>query len=316
MTSPPHNPLQLDEDQVRTAADFHESYAASVLRDAEAAGDRTAALMEAASAYRLAGQWRLLLDVNDARDLLLRAAGLFTSVGLTYGVFLEASLAPAGVRDRRDALVSLLLRTGGTPYADRGPGSDEPLPDRFLDHVQQQTYLLLACAALTPPGTGNAAELRAFAARSPHREGVVPMGSMALPVRTFWGLALDMLSPEDESAAYAVTLTEMSRAYARTVDLAMANTRTWFSAAAPIDVADLDVTGTMAMGVRRFGPHRMQALLGADTTRLSAVARVPLDLGMRVAGRPGGPPVPDVEPPGPRRGPGGLGGPGRPGGLR
>ncbi|MFF0161738.1 hypothetical protein ACFYRY_29975 [Streptomyces sp. NPDC005263] len=315
MTSPPHNPLQLDEDQVRTAADFHESYATSVLRGAEAADDPTAALMEAASAYRLAGQWRLLLegDVNDARAVLLRAAGLFTRVGLAYGAYLEASLAPDRVGDRRrEAWMDRLLRTGGPRYAERGPESDEPRPDQFLDHVQQQTYLLLACAALTTPGTADAAELRSFAARSPHREGVVPMGSMAMPVRTFWGLALSMLSPEDESTAYALTLTEMSRAYARTVDLAMANTRTWFNAAAPIDVADLDVTGTMAMAVRRFGPARMRRLLRADTTGLSAVARVPLNLGMRVAGGPEGP---DLEGPAPR-GPGGLGGPEGAGGLR
>ncbi|MCT9076932.1 hypothetical protein [Streptomyces fulvoviolaceus] len=286
MTSPPLEPLQLDTNQVRTAADFHESYARFALRQAERSDDGMAAFIESASAYRLAGQWRLLVDPDGARDLLLQAARLLTRAELTYGAYLEASLAPDRVgRDQRGEWVDRLLRTGGRPFAERGSGSEEPRPGGPLDHVQQQTYLLLACAALTTPGSEAAAVLRSFAARSPHREGVVPMGSMAMPVRTFWGLALDMLSAEDESAArsYAGTLAEMSRAYDRTVDLAMANTRTWFNAAAPIDVADLDVIGTMAMGVQRFGPGRMRELLAPDAVELSAVARVPLNLGMRVA---------------------------------
>ncbi|WP_406438711.1 hypothetical protein OHB00_28145 [Streptomyces sp. NBC_00631] len=292
MTSPPLDPLQLDADQVRNAADFHEAYAHFVMRDAEAAdGDLEAALIEAASAYRLAGQWRLLVDRKGGVALLLRAAALFSRVGLMYGAYLEASLAPDRVRDRLDAWTALLLRTDGQPQRAADPAFEEHQADKFLGHVQQQTYLLLACAALTTPGSGQAEELRSFASRSPHRDGVVPMGSMGVPVRTFWGLALNMLSPDDEPAArtYADTLTELSRAYARTVDLAMANTLTWFNGAAPIDVADLDVIGTMAMGIQHFGRGRMRDLL--DATELPAVALVPLDLGMQVA-----PPPPDGRP--------------------
>jgi hypothetical protein len=284
MTSPPLDPLQLDAGQVQSAADFHEAYAQFVMRNVEAeSGDLEAALIEAASAYRLAGQWRLLVDSDGGVALLLRAASLFSRAGLTYGAYLEASLVPDRVRDRRDAWRALLLRTDGQPQHATGPAFEEHRADKFLGHVQQQTYLLLACAALTTPGSGQAEELRSFASRSPHRDGVVPMGSMGVPVRTLWGLALDMLSPDAEPAArrYAGTLTELSRAYARTVDLAMANTLTWFNGAAPIDVADLDVIGTMAMGIQHFGRDRMQDLL--DTTELPDVARVPLDLGMEVA---------------------------------
>ncbi|MET8678813.1 hypothetical protein ABZW18_14850 [Streptomyces sp. NPDC004647] len=63
----------------------------------------------------------------------------------------------------------------------------------------------------------------------------------------------------------------------------MANTLTWDKAAAPIDVADLDVIGTMALGVRRFGRDRMSDLLGSVVETLPTVARVPLNLGMAVA---------------------------------
>ncbi|MER5792175.1 hypothetical protein [Streptomyces sp. NPDC001980] len=280
MTSPSPDPLQLDAGQVRNAADFHEAYAHFVMGNVEAEdGDAEAALIEAASAYRLAGQWRLLVDRKGGIALLLRAASLYSRAGLMYGAYLEASLAPVRVRDRRDAWTAQLLRTAGRPQSAAGPAFEELRSDRFLGHVQQQTYLLLACAALTAPRSEQAAELRSFATRSPHRDGVVPMGSMGMPVRTFWGLALNMLSPDDGPAArtYADTLTGLSRTYARTVDLAMANTLTWFNGAAPIDVADLDVIGTMAMGVRHFGRARMQDLL--DTTELPAVALVPLDLG-------------------------------------
>ncbi|MFD5537400.1 hypothetical protein ACFWIJ_05985 [Streptomyces sp. NPDC127079] len=306
MSSPPPGPplpdpldsLRLDAEQVSTAADFHESYARLVLQNTDQRRDDfEAALIEAASAYRLAGQWRLLVDPVVGVKLLLTSASLLDQADLMYGSFLHASLAPDRVRDKSDAWTRRLLRTDGRPYDEPAaptvvgayPAGERPAParepDAILDHVQQQTYLLLACAALTTPGSRQATQLRAFAARSSHRAGVVPMGSMAVPVRTFWGLALDMLSPEDESAArsYAGTLTELSRAYARTVDLAMANTLTWFNAAAPIDVADLDVIGTVAMGVRRFGLDRMQGLLLTDGVELPDVALVPLDLGREVA---------------------------------
>ncbi|MFG3289666.1 hypothetical protein ACGF3G_12800 [Streptomyces sp. NPDC048179] len=284
MTSPPPGPLRLDADRMRTAADFHEAYGHLVEPDEGEDGDFKA-LVEAASAYRLAGQWRLLTERGPGVELLLHAAWLFSRAGLAYGAYLRAALAPDRYGDQLDSWTERLLRTAGQRH-----GASE--------HVQQQTYLLLACARLTTPGSAQAAELRSFATGSPHRDGVVPVGSMAMPVRTFWGLALDMLSPEDGPAArrYAGTLAELSRAYARTVDLAMANTLTWFNAAAPIDVADLDVIGTVAMGVQRFGLNRMLDLLTTGT-ELPAVALVPLDLGMSVASpeRPRWPPTPDVR---------------------
>ncbi|WP_189706553.1 hypothetical protein [Streptomyces anandii] len=245
------------------------------------------ALVEAASAYRLAGQWRLLVERDAGIELLLHAASLFSRAGLTYGAYLAASLAPDMHRDRLGPWTERLLRTAGQRHGENELrvllGLEEHRPDPILGHVQQQTYLLLACAGLASPGSARANELRSFATESPHLNGVVPVGSMAVPVRTFWGLALDMLSPRDGRAAraYAGTLAELSRAYARTVNLAMANTLTWSNAATPIDVVDLDLVGAMAMGVKHFGADRMRDLLSA--TRLPDVALVPLDLGMEVA---------------------------------
>ncbi|MFK0158330.1 hypothetical protein ACIQVK_40470 [Streptomyces sp. NPDC090493] len=60
----------------------------------------------------------------------------------------------------------------------------------------------------------------------------------------------------------------------------MANTLTWSNGAAPIDVADLEMIGTAAMGHRHFGWRRMRVLLA--TTELPDLARVPLDLGLEV----------------------------------
>ncbi|MEU3490766.1 hypothetical protein [Streptomyces massasporeus] len=303
MASPPSDfsplgPLQLSAEQVSTAADFHESYARLVLQEAESDGrPGSHALIEAASAYRLAGQWRLLVDPGRAvRGALAQAADLFTRAGLTFGAYLRASLAPRGVeRSTRDNWTRRLL----TQNAGRGG------PDDLLDHPQQQAYLLLACAMLAGEDPAARDRLTGFATESPHRVGVVPVGSLAMPVRMFWGLALNLLEEGERSAeSYAATLAELSRAYAKSVDLAMANERTWFKAAAPVDVADLDLIGATAMGVRRFGEVRMRRLLADVAGDVSAVAKVPLNIGIRVAGPPGPPePRPPHTPP---TGPGDL----------
>ncbi|MFE6094707.1 hypothetical protein ACFQ7M_22480 [Streptomyces massasporeus] len=293
MASPPSDfsplgPLQLSAEQVSTAADFHESYARLVLNEAESDGrPGSHALIEAASAYRLAGQWRLLVDPRRAvQEALDEAADLFTRAGLTFGAYLRASLAPREVeRSTRDNWTRRLLTQNA---GRRGP-------DDLLDHPQQQAYLLLACAMLAGEDPAARDRLSGFATESPHRLGVVPVGSLAMPVRMFWGLALNLLEEDVDRAAdsYAATLSELARAYAKSVDLAMANELTWFKAAAPVDVADLDVIGAMAMGVRRFGEVRMRRLLADAAGEVSAVAEVPLNIGMEVA-RPRGPHLPPL----------------------
>jgi hypothetical protein len=305
MASPPSDPsplrpLQLSAAQVALAADFHEAYARLVLAEADSAGRPTShALIEAASAYRLAGQWRLLVDPRTAvQGALAQAADLFTKAGLTFGAYLQASLAPREVdqRTRETWTRRLLLR--GTPRSSGDATRREA--DDLLDHPQQQAYLLLACAMLAGDDPEARDTLTGFATESPHRFGVVPVGSLAMPVRMFWGLALNILEEDGDRAAeaYAATLAELSRAYAKSVDLAMANELTWFKAAAPVDVADLDVIGAVAMGVRRFGEVRMRRLLADVAGDVSAVAEVPLNIGIRVAGPPGPlePPTPQTPP--------------------
>ncbi|MFF0004595.1 hypothetical protein ACFYQT_14305 [Streptomyces tibetensis] len=304
MAAPPPGPsplvpLRLSDEQVATAADFHESYARTVLAEARSAGGpSTEALIEAASAYRLAGQWRLLVAPDRAvRETLAQAADLFTEAGLAYGAYLRASLAPREVeRSTRDSWTRQLLLHGTPRNTDDAVRRET---DALLDHPQQQTYLLLACAMTADEDPAARDRLTAFATTSPHRVGVVPVGSLAMPVRMFWGLALNLLDEDSGHAAasYAATLSELSRAYARSVELAMANKLTWSKAAAPVDVADLDVIGAVAMGVRRFGEVRMRRLLADVAGELSAVAEVPLNIGIRVAGPPGPePPEPQVPP--------------------
>ncbi|MET8678814.1 hypothetical protein ABZW18_14855 [Streptomyces sp. NPDC004647] len=218
MATSPLDPLQLSRYQVRIAADFHESYAELVLREAESVrreeGPRReppAAFVEAASAYRLAGQWRLLIDPAGARGPLLRAADLLTAAGLAFGAFLRASVEPAGVEPfTRSAWMRRLVQHGSV--ADT-IGREEGPADDLLGHAQQQAYLLLACAALNRPGYGEAERLASFAAESPHLRGVVPMGSLGMPVRMFWSLALNLLDRHDDRAAssYLATLSELSR---------------------------------------------------------------------------------------------------------
>jgi hypothetical protein len=298
MASPPSDPsplrpLQLSAAQVALAADFHEAYARLVLAEADSARRPSSdVLVEAASAYRLAGQWRLLVDPRQAvRGALTQAADLFTEAGLTFGAYLQASLAPRKVEQptRETWTRRLLLR--GTPRSTSDATRREA--DDLLDHPQQQAYLLLACAMLAGDDPQARDTLTGFATESPHRFGVVPVGSLAMPVRMFWGLALNLLEEGDRSAeSYAATLSELSRAYAKSVDLAMANELTWFKAAAPVDVADLDVIGATAMGVRRFGEGRMRRLLADVARELPAVAKVPLNIGMKVARQ--GPHIPPL----------------------
>ncbi|MFK0158331.1 hypothetical protein ACIQVK_40475 [Streptomyces sp. NPDC090493] len=178
MTSRSLDLLGLHAEQVGTAADFHEAYGSLVEPDQE--NDDFKALVEAASAYRLAGQWRLLVERDAGVGLLLHAASLFTRAGLTYGAYLSASLAPASCRDQLDPWKERLLRSAGQQRGESELlvelGLADHQPDDILGHVQQQTYLLLACALLAPPGSPQATELRSFASESPQGTASFPWG--------------------------------------------------------------------------------------------------------------------------------------------
>src|ERR1022692_2368708 len=111
--------LQLSREQVETAADFFEAYAAYAQSSIGRGNDSEANLMDAASSLRVAGQWALLFDPRRAANLLGRSAYLWNSMGHGFGTFLLTAFAPRRVsRDdvikRISEIASLYLPNGAS----------------------------------------------------------------------------------------------------------------------------------------------------------------------------------------------------------
>src|SRR5207249_2257030 len=116
--------------------------------------------------------------------------------------------------------------------------------------------------------------------QSPHRRGVVPIGSLGTPMRVYWDISRHLLESSDERAAVGVArdIAGMSRSYAEKIDSAMVNQKLWFNAAAPVDVGDIDISAITMIAARRLGFDRMRARLRSTANNLSPVARIPVEL--------------------------------------
>src|SRR5262245_8179531 len=98
--------LQLEPEQVRTATDFFESYASYALSQFPENAANEVGLLDAASSFRIAGQWAMLLDGRRAVGLLTRSALIWHQMGYGFGTFLLAAIAPAQL-NRRDLITRL-----------------------------------------------------------------------------------------------------------------------------------------------------------------------------------------------------------------
>lgn len=273
--------LQLEPAQVETAADFFEAYASYILSQDSIETIGEVALVDAASSLRTAGQWAMLFDAHRAVDLLRRSAEIWHYMGHGFGTFLLSAIAPRQLD--REEMVKRLAQVAQLyiprDVAKRFGVEEQQIAEPLL-HPQQQAYLLLAGAAMWQRLDFPLELLRIIGDQSPHRRGVAPIGALGTPIRLYWDIARRFLGTDDEQTAASVAgdLASMGTAYAQSIDSAMANTRLWFNAAAPVDVGDIDIIAIALTAARRLGPDKMRSHLQSVKEGLNATARVPLDL--------------------------------------
>ncbi|MGH8909055.1 MAG: hypothetical protein ACRD0K_21820 [Egibacteraceae bacterium] len=241
--------------------------------------------IEAASAFRRAGQWAMLIDPDRARQLLARAGLLFQDLGHPYGMYLRVVAGDwafqAPHEPFREAIDQLAQLHGQAP-----PFRNTPRPiSPPLYHAQQQAYLVLACAASQPIREEYGRILAAVGMRSPHRFGVTPVGALGTPIRRLWSVALALLGePEPTPPSFIFRhIIAMSRSYAEVIESAMVNEYLWWHAASPVEVGDVEISGMVACMVYRFGHDTVQAVLD-ENSELDNIARAPVELGIELAG--------------------------------
>jgi hypothetical protein len=279
--------LQLDPDQVRTAANFFEAYGSYALStggvEEESATGGTVYLLDAASSLRSAGQWAMLFDSRRAARLLARSAQIWDALGYGFGTFVLAAVAPDQLDlDRTSERLLRLAAMYSPPRQEPEVRSDrerQRLPGPLL-HPQQQAYLLLAGASLWQSLPMAPDLLRVIVDQSPHRRGVAPVGALGMPLRLYWDMAGRLLDNSDEESVQVVAnnLARMCLAYAESINSAMANERLWFNAASPVDVGDIDIVGIALASAHRLGANLMQEHLQSAMGGLDAIARVPMEL--------------------------------------
>ncbi|MEU7784337.1 hypothetical protein [Amycolatopsis sp. NPDC049159] len=301
--------LGLDPEQVRRTAQFHEAYArtaefelesaypANSSKDRSREDDLTFILIaDAASAWREAGQWALLLDPAKARQLLQRSGNLFRRLGQAFGMYLGLVATGQGQDADRGVLAQAVIQASGLrTKRTETRGVPGPLPGIHLQQ-QQQAYLVLTAGAVASRAETLQARVEddpltepliGMLTSSPHRSGVLPVGSLGTPIHRFWSVAGRLLrgGPEDvyEIARHVVA---MCRAYEETISLARTNTYLWGHGAAPVDIADLDIGGIAALTSRTFGRDTLLSALAdvPDGRGLSPIGRVPIELGAALAG--------------------------------
>ncbi|WP_439376655.1 hypothetical protein [Amycolatopsis lexingtonensis] len=304
--------LGLDPEQVSATVRFHEAYARTAelelesVYPAKSSRDRPreddlmfALIADAASAWREAGQWALLVDPVRASRLLQRSGNLFRRLGQAFGMYLGVVATGRRYDADHGVLARAIRQASDLPY--RAADSEEaagPMPGiRFQQ--QQQAYLVLTAGAIASRAEPSATYPEEFEpltepladmlASSPHRSGVLPVGSLGTPIHRFWSVAEHLLlGTRGDAHEIAKHIVAMCRSYEETISLAQTNTYLWRHGAAPVDVADLDICGIAALTTRAFGPDTLlDALAEVPGGReLSPIGRVPIELGTVLAGGP------------------------------
>jgi len=288
--------MELDPEQVHTTVRFLEAYANTALDELESVlaegsartgAKRTAALADdpafgiaadAATALREAGQWMLYLDAARARSLLARSGLLFHEMRQSFGTYL---VVVSG--EDQDERLSRDVSRALDEVKRLSEGSELGWP--ALRHPQQQAYLVLAAAG---GGTNRAVEdrLPGIIENSMHRNGVVPVGALGIPIRRFWDVAGHLVGKgTGAAAAIAEHLAFMCRRYEESMGLAQVNRRLWDHAASPVDVGDIDIAGIAALAARQFGGEAL--LHGLGEAGVSAegnpIGIAPVDAGLAMA---------------------------------
>ncbi|WP_405861293.1 hypothetical protein OG407_24765 [Streptomyces sp. NBC_01515] len=305
--------LRMDPSQARRAADFFESYAATVSRgdfgpapgQGRHAGTAVsevadwAARVDTATSLRLAGQWAMLFDTARARRLLSAAGEILHDLGHGFGTYLRVAYSAEvpGVSEVASRVGTLADRQ--EPHS---PDERDDLPPEPLSHPQQQAYLLVAATGVVrdfgadqfatnavmagDPGVHGDTrrlrvqrQLRLLISESPHRRGVLPVGALGTPIRAYWDIAASLLRPGPNATDSVVGhLRAMAQRYGTSVDLAMANERLWFNGAAPVDVCDVDITTLSLIAARVLGVDRFRSALQSALHDAHGLQSVPLGI--------------------------------------
>jgi hypothetical protein len=154
---------------------------------------------------------------------------------------------------------------------------------------------MLACSGLPPEQLGGSVRGQLYEAieTSPHRNGVLPMGALAMPVSRYWGIARLLLTfgiesggnagQRDGAASRVIDALEpMCREYAQSIEQARANQRLWQGAAAPVDVGDIDIASIIALSMRRIGRGPIRRHANRLREDLGPLAAIPLVCGLEL----------------------------------
>lgn len=283
----------IEEVRVTNAIDFYESYANTVQDELSQVANRLESArdqelvrlneyqwqlsVDAASSFRQAGHWALLVDINRARLLLGRAGRVFQDLGHAFGLFLltaSRTSEPAGSRD-----VEVLLQLHQPVRPDQVHEVSEA-----MYHPQQQAYLLLALCANPQIAEQYYPDLRLVCSKSPHRQGGTPVGALSIPIRHYWATASALLDGHGDQFIREHMAPFVNR-YMDNVLSARSNKYLWDHAAAPVDVADVDAIGVVSLAVQRLGREAIASQLDDRQElgfALPAIGRSMLEIGVEL----------------------------------
>lgn len=254
--------LGLDLAALQSRAGFYRTYARNLERGRTRAGADTIwgrlanpaqpwlgpAMI--ASSYRNAAQYAELFDTSLAIELMLHASRAYLDAGAAFGLFLAAGAMSDDALRQAGGLRELRNLTG--------PDADVQFTSPAADHPMQQAYLLLAVAARPAlreqfPGEPEVV-LRRLSAY-----GLEPVGAQGIPLDQYLDIARLMLEdpvtardpedrlPDDLAGEMASRLAVIGRAHAAALHANRRNEHLWRSAAAPVNIVDLEQTALFGL---------------------------------------------------------------------
>jgi hypothetical protein len=203
-----------------------------------------------ASSYRTAAQYAELFDTRLAVELMLHASRAYLDAGAAFGLFLAAGAMSDEALQQAGGPQELRKLSSGTSGPQVAPSN--------ADSPVQQAYLLLAVAArpvLREQFRGDPqAMLRRLSAY-----GLEPVGAQGIALERYLDIAQLMLAdrttdrdpearlPDELAGTMASHLAAIGRAHAAALHANRRNEHLWRSAAAPVNIVDLEQTALFGL---------------------------------------------------------------------
>lgn len=248
---------------------------------------------DAASTLSEAAQIALLIDGELGRRLLDDAGELYAGLGHPFGLYLKAVAGiwhPAEYVQRVSSGFRILEQVDAGGAA----GADQPVP-RAWHSPQQQAYFVLTAASMSRlAGSSLRWPLLKLTESSAHRQGVAPTGALGTPLFRLWDVAIQLLreqNPDEAAIIICAHLVEMSSRYVERIRLAMVNEYLWSHVAAPVDLTSIEISGIAVLASRVLSPELFSSHVELYMADLSPLARMPVELGLRIAASPPEEPV-------------------------